>query len=438
MDEEKNAFEQFGFNKYIMQALADSKMFEPTEIQAKSLPSALAGQDILGIAQTGTGKTAAYLLPIIYHLKYHQPPVPRALILVPTRELAVQVLQHFEALAKYTTLKAVALYGGLGPKTQKELLSQATDVIIATPGRLLELYREGYVILKKIKHWVLDEADRMMDMGFMPQIRSLLEILPVKRQNMLFSATFPDKVARLSEEFLEFPIRVEVSPQATVKDTLQHALYMVPNMRTKCEILLYLLKKLEEGQTALVFARSKKTANDVTQYLANEANFKVRALHGNLGQNTRLNVINELRSGMLQVVVATDVAARGLDIQNIELVINFDVPLMYEDYVHRIGRTGRMHKTGYAYTFATEADMLHIKKIENIIRQSIPIEPIPPEVTVHPTPFEERQMILKELDAQRKKADPNFKGAFHEKKAKNKPKSHTSDTRKARSKKRGR
>jgi ATP-dependent RNA helicase RhlE len=416
MEATVSGFARFGFNKQIQEALNAAGMLQPTDIQQKTLPSSLSGQDILGIAQTGTGKTAAYLIPLIYHLKYNQTIGPRALILVPARELAIQVLDHFKALAQYTNLKAVALYGGIGPKLQKEQLAQPIDLLIATPGRLMELYHSGELTLKKLKHLVIDEADRMMDMGFMPQIRRLLEVIPVKRQNMLFSATFPENVAKLSEEFLEFPVRVEVSPQATVKESVYHALYIVPNFMTKLELTKHLISALGEDEAAMIFVRSKGIAKQVSDYLTQHTPVTVRALHGNIGQNTRLNVVKGLRDKTVKVAVATDVAARGHDINHIELVINFDVPLLYEDYVHRIGRTGRMHKKGTAYTFATDADLYHIAKIEQLIRHKIERLPMPEGVFVHPTSFEEKQNILRQIDAQRKKEDPSFKGAFHEKK----------------------
>lgn len=414
-------FKNLGFNKQILNALEDSGFTNPTDIQLRSIPTILSGQDVLGIAQTGTGKTAAYLLPLIYTLKYAQNTTPRAIILVPTRELAVQVNAHFKALAKYTDLRVVLVFGGIGPKTQIEEIAKGTDLIIGTPGRLLDIYYSGTLILKQIKHLVLDEADRLMDMGFMPQIRKLLEVLPRKRQNLLFSATYPERVERLSEEFLEFPVKIEASPQATPKASVTQALYEVPNFETKVHLTRHLIEALEENEKAIIFVRSKVNAEKVLLALHQHKHKRSRTLHGNKGQHSRLNAIEQLRNGEIQVLIATDVAARGLDISMIQRVINFDVPLIYEDYVHRIGRTGRMHAVGSAFTMVTLPELFHIEKIEALIQQKIERRDLPPEVEPAETPFEEKQNMLREVDEQRKKMDPNFKGAFHAKKSQNKP-----------------
>ncbi|MGK7391309.1 MAG: DEAD/DEAH box helicase [Candidatus Cyclobacteriaceae bacterium M2_1C_046] len=417
MAEGKTTFDGLKLNKQLLNAIEECGYKQPTPIQQEVIPQALSGQDIMGVAQTGTGKTAAYLLPILMKLKFAQEMEPRALILAPTRELVLQIYENFKDLSKYQDLRGVALYGGIGPKNQIEEIEKGTDLIIATPGRFHDLYKKGILNLKKIKTLVLDEADRMMDMGFMPQIRSILEIIPVKRQNLLFSATMPEKVVKLSEEFLEFPQVIEVTPQATAAETVEQELYFVPNLRTKINLLEYFLKK-EEFKKILIFTRTKANADNVYKYIDRKQLATVRVIHANKGQNSRINAINEFQKEELRVLVSTDVTARGIDITDVSHVINFDVPILYEDYVHRIGRTGRARKVGKAITMADPAEEFHISKIEDIIRDKIPTIPLPEVVKIEKTPFEEKQRIEREIDALKRREDPEFKGAFHEKKKK--------------------
>lgn len=409
------SFEQFDLNKQLLQAVADAGYETPTPIQLKAIPAITGGQDILGIAQTGTGKTAAYMLPILMKVKYAKGMHPRALILVPTRELGVQVLEHAQMLGKHTDLRFASLYGGLGPKAQIEALQKGVDVIIATPGRMVELYSKGELILKEIKTLVLDEADRMLDMGFMPQIRRILEIIPRKRQNLLFSATFPEKVERFSSEFLEWPVRIEVSPQSTPVETVSQVLYPIPNLNTKLNLLLHFLKD-ESFNRIIVFVRTRNLAENIYRYLKRKTTDTVRTIHANKGQNTRLNAFEEFKSGEVRVLVCTDVSSRGIDINDVSHVINFDVPLVYEDYVHRIGRTGRATKLGMSITFMNPAEEHHIRKIEALIRMDIPVAEIPEGVYIAETPVDEKQDMLRTVDLLKKREDPTFQGAFHEKK----------------------
>lgn len=415
--ENETSFEQFALNRQLFNAIAEAGYNHPTPIQEQAIPIILQGHDVLGIAQTGTGKTAAYLLPLLMKIKYAQGKDPRCLILAPTRELAIQINEAISELGKYTDIRHTAIFGGLGPKTQIELLEKGIDILVATPGRFMDLYLKGNIVTKQLTYLVLDEADKMMDMGFMPQIRKILEVIPRKRKNLLFSATFPEKVERLSEEFLEAPMRVEVTQQATAAETVEQSLYEVPNFRTKLNLLAQLLK--DPGLSrSIIFTRTKTVADNVFKFLERKVVGKenIRVIHANKGQNTRMNSIDSFREGNIRVLVATDVAARGIDIRAVSHVINFDVPIIYEDYVHRIGRTGRANELGKAITFMTIAEDYHIEKIEKIIRTQIPRLPIPKEVEILETPFEEQQNFLKEIDGQRKKEDPTFMGAFHEKK----------------------
>ncbi|KAA5543348.1 DEAD/DEAH box helicase [Adhaeribacter rhizoryzae] len=409
-------FEDFKLNKQLLMAVAEAGYTAPTPVQEKTIPLITAGHDVMGIAQTGTGKTAAFVLPLLMKVKFAQGTHPRALIVAPTRELAMQIEDHIKLLGKYTDIRYLAIYGGVGPKTQIEKIKAGLDILIATPGRLMEVYLKGDLVLKELKTLVLDEADKMMDMGFMPQIRRLLEVIPRKRQNLLFSATMHERVEKLSEEFLEFPMKVEVTPSATPVETVSQVLYQIPNLPTKINMLEYLFQNTEEFNRVMIFTRSKKNAENVSKFLDRKVAGVTRVIHGNKGQNTRINAMEAFRSGEVRFLVATDVASRGIDISDVSHVINFDVPVIYEDYVHRIGRTGRAMQTGSSITFANEAEMHHIHEIEKLIKMQIPEATLPPEVIVTDTGFEEKQEIARDLDKQKRKSDPNFKGAFHEKK----------------------
>ena len=411
-------FADFKLNKQLLTAVAEAGFTEPTPVQQQTIPLLLAGHDVLGIAQTGTGKTAAFGLPLLMKVKYAQGEHPRALVLAPTRELAIQLEKHLQALATHTDVRIFAIYGGLGPKTQIETIGKGLDILIATPGRLMEIYLKGDLVLKELKTLVLDEADKMMDMGFMPQIRRILEVIPRKRQNVLFSATMPERVTQLSEEFLEFPVRVEVTPPAQPAQTITQSLYEVPNLITKINLLEYLLHRDSADMTrVLLFTRTKENADQVAAFLNRKAPVgEVRVIHGNKGQNARLNSMDAFKEGNVRYLVATDVAARGIDVPQVSHVINFDVPLIYDDYVHRIGRTGRARHAGAAITFANPAERQHIERIEELIKQTIPLLELPAEVEVTETPFAEGQEHARTLDEQKKRANPDYQGAFHERK----------------------
>ncbi|MFL0684530.1 MAG: DEAD/DEAH box helicase [Algoriphagus aquaeductus] len=416
MSNETVGFDVFKLNKQLLDAISESGYITPTPIQQKAIPLALAGHDVLGIAQTGTGKTAAYILPVLMKVKFAQGKHPRALILAPTRELVMQIEEVARQLGKNTDLRIVSLYGGLGPKTQIELIEAGVDILISTPGRFMDIYRKGNIYPKDLKTMVLDEADKMMDMGFMPQIRSILEVIPNKRQNLLFSATFSGRIEHLAAEFLEFPERVEVAPSATTAETIAQVKYTVPNIKTKINLLANLLQN-EEISRAMIFTRSRKNAESVYSYLERKDFGEIRVIHANKGQNTRINSMEDFKAGDVRILVATDVAARGLDVTLVSHVINFDVPLIYEDYVHRIGRTGRAENEGKAITFINPAEAYHFEKIEELIRMKVEELSIPEEVDVPATPFEEKQAYERELDRLRQRDNPDYKGAFHEKKA---------------------
>lgn len=406
-------------NPQLLRAVSELGFEHPTEVQRRVIPLVLGGQGVIGIAQTGTGKTAAYVLPLLKKLTHAQGSDARALVLAPTKELVVQLATHARALGKYTDLRVVTLYGGVGPKSQIELVQAGCDLLIATPGRFMELYLRGEIPTKLIKTLVLDEADRMVDMGFLPQLRKVFEVIPQKRQILLFSATFSPKVEKLTEEFLLFPTKVEVTPQATAAREVKQVQVRVPNLKTKINMLEHLLADAALSRV-LVFARSKQAADDVTKYIERKGLGPVRVIHSNKGQNSRIQAMNEFRDGQLRVLVSTDVSARGIDVSGVSHVINFDVPLAYEDYVHRIGRTGRANQPGEAITFVTPAEEFHITQIEKLIREKVTLMKLPASVPLGETSKEEQQAQDREIDRQKRRADPAFQGAFHETKRKRK------------------
>jgi ATP-dependent RNA helicase RhlE len=408
-------FEDFNLNRQLFNAIEEMGYKTPTPVQVETIPPILAGNDVIGIAQTGTGKTAAYLLPILYKVKYAQGKNPRALILAPTKELTIQIYENLNELSKYCGTRQVCLYGGIGPKTQMEEIDNGVDILVSTPGRFLDIYRRGRLVTKEIKTFVLDEADKMMDMGFAPQIREILEKIPRKRQNLLFSATFPEKVQAIANEFLEFPKKIEVTPQSTAAVTVSQAYYKTPNLKTKINLLEHLLRD-EAFERVIVFTRTKDTANNTFKYLDRKFPGHVRVIHANKGQNSRINAFNEFRSGSIRILVTTDVSARGVDIDEVSHVINFEIPRAYEEYVHRIGRTGRAEKSGIAISFVNEVEEVHLKEIEKLIKNKVAELQIPDGVEIFKTPHEESQQIAMEIDKLKRAKNPDFKGAFHEKK----------------------
>lgn len=411
-------FSELKLTRQFLNAVEEAGYESPTPIQIQAIPPLFAGQDVIGIAQTGTGKTAAFLLPLLQTLKYAQGDHVRALILAPTKELVVQI--HGEALkfARYTDLRITAFYGGIGPKQQIETLESGIDLIIATPGRFLEIYSKGHIETKKLKHIVLDEADRMMDMGFMPQIRQVQEVIPSKRQNILFSATFPPRVERLADEFLLWPTRVEVTPESTPVSTVAQFKWELPNWRTKIAFIAWYIEHRLGEDRLLIFARKKEEAENLTKFLQRSFNVSVRSIHSNKGQNSRINAMNEFRSGAVQILIATDVASRGIDVPETKWVINASAPRDPHDYIHRIGRTGRAFRDGTALTLYDPAERYAMERIETLTQSAIRPFPDPPELEPFETPRAEKQLQAREIDREMRKRDPNYQGAFHEKKRK--------------------
>jgi len=413
-------FDNFGIGKSILKALDEIGFHEPTPVQELAIPVIKSGQDILGIAQTGTGKTAAYLIPILMKLVKAEGEDPRALILVPTRELAIQVGEDVEELTQYTNIRSAAVFGGIGWTKQAELVKPGVDIVVATPGRLWDLYQVGALRLKKIKMLVIDEADRMLDMGFMPQLNQLFEVIPPKRQNLLFSATFSDKIELISNEFLTFPAKVEVAPSATTVDKVEQYFYRLPNFRSKLNLINFLLKDTDTYKRVILFCATKENAELVFKVLDRKTEGEVRVLHSNKAQNTRINAIQAFKEGNVRVLISTDVSARGIDVSLISHVINFDLPTNYEDYVHRIGRTARANHDGVAISFLKPDEEFHLVNIEKLIRMEISELPVPEDVELVESSRSEMQEIAREMDRQKRLEDTGFKGAFHEKKPRRK------------------
>lgn len=364
-------FHALGLSEAILQDLADAKFVSPTPIQEQAIPPALAGRDVIGCAQTGTGKTAAFVIPMIERLSALPKGQPKALILAPTRELALQTLTTIEKLGRSRRISATVIVGGADMQAQVRGLRQRPDILVATPGRLLDHMWNGTILLSSITMLVLDEADRMLDMGFAPQINQILDALPEERQTLLFSATLPADLARLVQASVNNPVRIMVAPSATTADGVTQALHHTSHA-DKSDLLLSLLGA--DKDTALVFTRTKHRADRVGRML-DRAGHRVAVLHGDRSLSQRRAALEGFRRGAFRVLVATDIAARGIDVANIGHVINFDLPNVPEDYVHRIGRTARMKTTGRATSFVTSEDAQQLRAIERLLGQTVPVAP---------------------------------------------------------------
>jgi len=367
-------FADLGLRDAILRAVEEGGYKEMTPIQCQAIPNILEGKDLIAIAQTGTGKTAAFSLPIIQMLLKGEgkrnPKVARSLILAPTRELAVQIAENIRAYAQYLHLRIALVYGGASSKPQIKSMQPGVDILIATPGRLLDLTNQGHIDLSQVEFLVLDEADRMLDMGFIRDIKKIIAYLPRKRQTVMFSATMPKTVEALASNNLHKPVRVEVDPEATTAEKVDQYVLMVPKSR-KRDLLIHVLKD-ENIKRLLVFTRTKHGANRVAVHLAKNG-VSSSAIHGNKSQNARQKALNEFRSGQIRALVATDVAARGIDVDGVTHVINFDLPNEPESYVHRIGRTARAGATGISLSFCDHEERGYLRDIEKIIRQKIPL-----------------------------------------------------------------
>ncbi|MDO5675109.1 MAG: DEAD/DEAH box helicase [bacterium] len=360
-------FSNFSLHHRIASAIERSGFTEATPIQAQAIPPVLAGRDVIGLAQTGTGKTAAYMLPLLHRLIQAKGRDPRALVLAPTRELAEQITAFTISIIQGTHLRAMAIYGGVSKQAQIERIKRGVDIVIACPGRMLDIMNDRAISLKQVECLVLDEADHMFDQGFLPDLRRIARQLPLKKQTLIFSATMPDAISSLVEDILQDPVRVQISPNRSV-EAISHRLYALKQTE-KTPLLVQLLRD-EAMQSALVFTRTKHKAKSLAAKLAH-AGFDATSLQGNLSQNMRKQAVDGFKSGRFKVLVATDIAARGIDIAGISHVINYDMPDTTEAYIHRTGRTGRASLSGEAVSFATRDDIYLVKRIERSLPRAM-------------------------------------------------------------------
>lgn len=363
-------FKQMNISEPVCRALLEKNYSTPTLIQEQAIPEALTGRDLLGLAQTGTGKTAAFAVPIIEQLlaapmpqRKGAPRSIRALILTPTRELAIQIDESLADYTRYTTLRHTVIFGGVKQKSQTDELRAGTDILTATPGRLLDLMSQGFIRLDDVRHFVLDEADRMLDMGFIHDVKRLLPKLPPKKQTLFFSATMPDSIDRLAKSLLHNPARVEVTPASSVVEIISQSVYRVEKPQKK-ELLAQLLLG-EAGHQVLVFSRTKHGADNIARYLSRRG-IACESIHGDKSQNARQRALSNFKEGRSNVIIATDIAARGIDIKGLDLVLNFDLPDVPETYVHRIGRTGRAGCEGRAIAFCSSEEAPMLREIEKL------------------------------------------------------------------------
>lgn len=368
-------FKELNIVEPILKSLEIEGYTHPTPIQEQSIPILLRHKDLLGCAQTGTGKTAAFAIPIIQHIyndksrQLNRRKI-KALIVTPTRELAIQIGESFSTYAKFTNIKNTVIFGGVKQGKQTNRLRDGVDVLVATPGRLLDLMDQGFISLRDIQYFVLDEADHMLDMGFIVPIRKIVAKLPQQRQSLFFSATMPPSIINLSGKILGQPERVTVKPEQATAERVEQAVYMVAKSN-KTKLLIHILKEKNSDAT-LVFSRTKHGADKIVKLL-NRANIKTAAIHGNKSQNARQRALKDFKEGVLEVLVATDIAARGIDVSDLSLVINYDLPNIPETYVHRIGRTGRARASGTALSFCNEEERAYLKDIQKLIRQQIDV-----------------------------------------------------------------
>ncbi|MBK8514803.1 MAG: DEAD/DEAH box helicase [Saprospiraceae bacterium] len=382
-------FEKLGLIDPILDALSSIGYTHPTPIQAESIPILLKGHDLLACAQTGTGKTAAFAIPIIQHLvtnKSNQRKI-RVLIVTPTRELAIQIGESFDDYGKYTQLKHTVIFGGVNQFSQVNDLRKGVDILIGTPGRLLDLYTQGYIKLGDLTHFVLDEADRMLDMGFIHDVKRIIKLLPAQRQSLFFSATMPDSIVALASTILSNPERVQVTPVSSTAETIQQEVYFV-DQANKNDLLIHILKD-RSIKSALVFTRTKHGADKVVKVLS-RFGISAQAIHGNKSQNARQAALSNFKERSTRVLVATDIAARGIDIDDLAYVINFEIPNISETYVHRIGRTGRAGASGRAISFCDIEERPYLRDIQKLINIQIPVvdgHPFPSSKHVEPSSF---------------------------------------------------
>lgn len=385
----------------IAKALKEEGYTQPTPIQEKSIPHILQGRDLLGTAQTGTGKTAAFAIPILQNLatKSQKNNNIKVLILTPTRELAIQIDESFKSYGRHLRLRNLVVFGGVKQGSQETALKRGVDILVATPGRLLDFISQGIISLKHLEVFVLDEADRMLDMGFVHDVKRIIKLLPPKRQTLFFSATFPEEINKLANSMLTNPVKVEVAPVSATADTIQQKVYFV-DKNDKLDLLTHILQK-DIKESVLVFSRTKHGADKIARKLQSHK-ISAEAIHGNKSQNARQNALSNFKSGKTRILVATDIAARGIDIDELKYVVNFELSDVSETYVHRIGRTGRAGAEGSSISFVDGLDLLNLKNTEKLIGKKIPVE--------KDHPFHTDSLVAEKRDSNNKPFRPRPQG----------------------------
>ncbi|MBB6370688.1 DEAD/DEAH box helicase [Chryseobacterium shigense] len=379
----------------IAKAIQEQGYTNPTPIQERSIPEILKGRDFLGCAQTGTGKTAAFAIPILQNLSKNNTRTNhiKALILTPTRELAIQIEENINAYGKYLPLKELVIFGGVKQGNQEAALKRGVDILVATPGRLLDFIAQGIISLKNLEIFVLDEADRMLDMGFVHDVKRIIKLLPQRRQTLFFSATMPSEIQKLADSILNNPVKVEVTPVSSTAETIKQSVYFV-DKENKLNLLSHILKN-DIADSVLVFSRTKHGADKIARKLQKD-NISAEAIHGNKSQNARQNALNNFKSGKTRILVATDIAARGIDIDELKFVINFELSDVSETYVHRIGRTGRAGAEGSSISFVDGLDLLNLRNTEKLIGKKIPV--------IKDHPFHTDDLVIQKRDSNNKPA----------------------------------
>jgi Superfamily II DNA and RNA helicases len=414
-------FTDFNINSPLINALTDLGLTQPTTIQEKAYPTIMSGRDMVGIAQTGTGKTIAFLLPCLRQWTYTKDKNPSILVVVPTRELVIQVVEQVEKLTKYMNIRVAGVFGGVNMVQQTPLITAGLDVLVATPGRLLDFTLNGTLKLKSVKKFIIDEVDEMLNLGFRPQLIRVIDLLPTKRQNLMFSATITDELKTFIADFFIDPLEIEAARTGTPLENIKQAGIKVPNFNTKINLISYLLETKPEFSKVLLFVSTKKMADDVFEQLSPLFPEQIGLIHSNKSQNNRFDNLNKFNSNDYRMLIATDIVARGLDFDNVTHVVNFDIPEVPESYMHRIGRTGRADKKGVALAFITKADAESRKNIEELMGCKISLMKMPEEVEISKELTEDElpKVIMKTTLVELPKKEEGGE-AFHEKKGKNK------------------
>jgi ATP-dependent RNA helicase RhlE len=413
-------FSELNLSNQLLNALEDLGLTSPTPIQEQVFSTVMAGKDVCAIAQTGTGKTFAYLLPLLRQYKFSKDKNPQFMIIVPTRELVVQIVEEIEKLSKYMSVVAVGVYGGVNMKPQAALVREGLDILVGTPGRIVDLLSVGALNPKTIKKIVIDEFDEMLNLGFRTQLKHIFDRLPQKRQNLLFSATLNPEVEQLIDDYFVDLQRIEAAPVGTPLDNIAQKRYDVPNFYTKLNLLEYLLTQHKDMSKVLVFVSTKHYANLVHEEMSSIWPKNIQVIHSNKGQNNRFAAVEDFHSGKCRVLIATDIIARGLDVSQVTHVVNFDLPDAPENYIHRIGRTGRAEHQGETIALVSEPEQEYLKAIEALMNYQIPVVELPQglPISTQLLPEEEPKIRMKNIQGKLAMSD-DFGGAFHEKSAKN-------------------